>query len=387
VGWDSYLRLGEARTGKVKAGEDVNYENFVTVGKTLREHLTDQCGEIGLDPEERRIASEIIGNLDDRGYLQTTYEALLEELSVSMEALEDVLDVIQRMDPGGVGARDLKECLLIQVRNMRLKNGVVEHIIENHLADLETRNYDRIAKSLKISVADVEKNVEILASLEPVPGRPFGDSNQLYVVPDVYLFKVGDEWKIALNEDGLPDLKISDYYSGLAEDDKVKKAEKDYLDEKIKNAHWLIRSIYQRKRTIAKVTQSILRRQIDFFEQGVEHLKPMILKDVSEDIEMHESTVSRVTTNKFIHTPRGVFELKYFFNNSVQLAGGEEISSEAVRSMIATFVKEEDPKKPYSDQKIVEYLEGKGIQLARRTVAKYREALGIPPSSKRKRFY
>jgi len=387
VAWDSYLRLGESRIGKAKAGEDINYENFVTVGKTLRDHLYDQCGEIGLDKEEKRIANEIIGNLDDRGYLQTTYEHLVETLSVSLEALEDVLDVIHRMDPGGVGARDLTECLLLQLRNMRLKNGVVEKIVENHLGDLQTRNYDVVAKNLKISVEEVEKNVEIIASLEPVPGRAFGDSNQLYVVPDVYLFKVGEEWKIALNEDGLPDLKISDYYSGLVEDDKVKKAEKEYLDEKIKNAHWLIRSIYQRKRTIVKVTQSILRRQIDFFEQGVEHLKPMILKDVSEDIEMHESTVSRVTTNKFIHTPRGVFELKYFFNNSVQLIGGEEISSEAVRSMIATFVRGEDLKKPYSDQKIVDYLEGRGIQLARRTVAKYREALGIPPSSKRKRFY
>lgn len=387
VGWESYLRLGDGRGGRVKAGEEVNYENFVTVGKTLREHLYDQCGEIGLSEEEKRIANEIIGNLDDRGYLQARHDNLIETLSVSMEAFEDVLDVIHRMDPGGVGARDLKECLLLQVRNMRIKNGIVEKIIAHHLSDLETRNYDHIAKSLKITIEEIEKNVEIIASLEPVPGRPFGDSNQLYIVPDVYLFKVAEEWKIALNEDGLPDLKISNYYSGLAEDDKVKKAEKEYLDEKIKNAHWLIRSIYQRKRTIVKVTQSILRRQLDFFEKGVEHLKPMILKDVSEDIEMHESTVSRVTTNKFIHTPRGVFELKYFFNNSVQLVGGEEISSEAVRSMIGTYVKGEDAKKPYSDQKIVDYLEGRGVQLARRTVAKYREALGIPPSSKRKRFY
>lgn len=387
VGFDSFLRLHEGERKSTSNKEAVNFENFVTAGKTLQTHLMDQCSEIGFDEKEKHIATEIIGNIDDKGYLKNDTKSISTALTVTEEEVEDVLDAVQRMDPNGVGARDLKECLLLQLRNLSMKDGLTEKIVGAHIGDLETRNFDRIAKSLKVSVADIEKSMEKIATLEPLPGRPFGGSESMYIVPDVYLFKVADEWKIALNDEGLPNLQVSKFYSVMAEQDKTTQAEKEYLDEKIKNAHWLIRSIYQRQRTIVKVTRSILRRQIDFFEEGVEKLKPMILKDVSEDIEMHESTVSRVTTNKYIHTPRGVFELKYFFNNPVQKMGGDEISSKAVRSFIAEFLKTEDAKKPYSDQKIVEHLESRGIQLARRTVAKYRESLGIPPSSKRKRYY
>jgi len=234
----------------------------------------------------------------------------------------------------------------------------------------------------------VIENVQIISELEPIPGRQFGADSAQYIVPDVYVFKLGEEWHVGMNEDGLPKLQVSNLYKDILEKDaKIKGDDKEYISEKMKSAAWLIRSIQQRQRTIFRVTECIVQRQMDFFEKGVEHLKPMILKDIAEDIEMHESTISRVTTNKFVHTPRGIFELKYFFNSSVSCRDGESIASESVKRMISDIVKEENTKKPHSDQKIVDLLEEKGIQLARRTVAKYREQLNILPSSKRKKYF
>ena len=221
-----------------------------------------------------------------------------------------------------------------------------------------------------------------------MPGRQFGVSNTQFITPDVYVFKISDEWVVSLNEEGLPRLKVSELYEEMLNSIKDSAAkEKDYIQEKLKSASWLIKSIQQRQRTIFKVTEKIVERQVAFFEQGVEHLKPMILRDIADEISMHESTISRVTTNKYVHTPQGIFELKYFFNSSVSRVGGDSMASVSVKKMIEDVIRGEDPKKPLADQKIVDYLETKGIQLARRTVAKYREQLGILPSSKRKRYY
>jgi RNA polymerase sigma-54 factor len=427
VDWESYSKHQESAapipSSAVRRDEEFpNYENIVTKGKTLTEFLMAQIGELEFAPEEKRIAEVIIGNIDDRGYLRSTVEEIAEMEGFTIDAIEDCLDSIQRLEPPGVGARDLKECLLIQLRNERLKNGIVEKIIEHHLKDLETRNYQAIVKALKIPMEKVIENVQIIAELEPVPGRQYGQDAAQYIVPDVYVFKIGDEWVVGMNEDGLPRLQISKIYKdildkgekslkdGKAQDkqdridekagkahvektekeksDKgIKVAEKEYISDKLKSAEWLIKSIQQRQRTIFKVTECIVKRQVEFFNQGVEHLKPMILKDIAEDIEMHESTISRVTTNKYVHTPRGIFELKYFFNSSVTRADGENMASESVKRMISDLIKTETPKKPFSDQKIVEVLEEKGIQLARRTVAKYREQMGILPSSKRKKYF
>jgi RNA polymerase sigma-54 factor len=277
---------------------------------------------------------------------------------------------------------------LIQLRADKLRNGIVEQIVEDHLHDLETRNYQVISKALKISMEKVIENVAIIAELEPVPGRKFGGENAQYIIPDVYVFKLGNEWVVSLNEEGLPQLKLSDFYRDMLTTKEAKGNDKNYLQEKMKSAQWLIKSIQQRQRTIFKCTESIVARQKDFFEHGVEHLKPMILKDIAEDIGMHESTISRVTSNKYVHTPRGIFELKYFFNSSVARSdGGDSVASESVKRMISDIVKGEDPRQPLSDQTIVEMLEKKGIQLARRTVAKYREQLNILPSSKRKKYF
>lgn len=380
----------DAKSQLSKSGSDkeaFNYENVLSYEKTLHDFLGDQASEVGLEDEEKRIVSEIIGNIDDRGYLPIKVEELAKKLNTDINAVEDLLDTVQRFEPNGVGARDLRECLLLQVRNSKLKNGTVEKIVADHLKSLENRDFDHIAKKLGITVEQVIDNVEIISSLDPVPGRQFHRDSSIYIVPDVYILKSKKGWYASLNKDGLPRLKINQLYSGMIEKKSIKADDKEYLQNKLKEASWLIKSIEQRQKTIMKVAESILERQQDFFNLGEEHLKPMILRDVASDIEMHESTVSRVTTNKYMHTPRGVFELKYFFNNSVSRSDGEQLASESVKVMISTYIKEEDTKKPYSDQQIVDYLDQKGIQLARRTVAKYRESLGILPSSKRKKFY
>ena len=396
VDWESMQRYEDSMPAASTAAsrknnnddELPNYENIVTKSATLHEHLMAQVGELDFDETEKRIATVLIGNVDEKGYLGMPLEELCSQEHFDLEQVEGILDTIQRFDPPGVAARNLQECLLIQLRADKLRNGIVEQIVAHHLHDLETRNYQAISKALKISMEKVIENVAIIAELEPVPGRKFGGENAQYIIPDVYVFKLGNEWVVSLNEEGLPQLKLSNFYRDMLTTKEAKGNDKNYLQEKMKSAQWLIKSIQQRQRTIFKCTESIVARQKDFFEHGVEHLKPMILKDIAEDIGMHESTISRVTSNKYVHTPRGIFELKYFFNSSVARSdGGDSVASESVKRMISDIVKGEDPRQPLSDQTIVEMLEKKGIQLARRTVAKYREQLNILPSSKRKKYF
>jgi RNA polymerase sigma-54 factor len=391
--WESFSRHQEQAapipsTQARRDDEFPNYENIVSRVGTLQDHLQLQVGELDLDEEEKRVATMIIGNIDDRGYLRATAEEMATEASCTLEELEDILDVVQRFDPAGVGARDLCECLLIQLRNGRLKNGVVEFIVQNHMSELETRNFAGIAKAMKIPFEQVVENVQIISELEPVPGRQFGADHTQFIVPDVHVFKIANEWVVTLNEDGLPRLRVSEMYEDMLKTLGDRNgSDKEYIQEKLKSATWLIKSIQQRQRTIFKVTETIVQRQKDFFEQGIEHLKPMILRDIADEIGMHESTISRVTSNKYVHTPQGIFELKYFFNSSVSRTGGDNMASASVKKLIGDMVKAEDSKRPLADQKIVDLLEQKGIQLARRTVAKYREQLGILPSSKRKKYY
>lgn len=390
--WESYSKQQDnspplSSTQNRRDEEFPNYENIVTKAKSLNDHLMAQIGELDLEEAEQKLASAIIGNIDDRGYLNITVEELAKSENASPDAVEDILDVVQRLDPSGVGARDLKECLMIQLRNNHLKNGIVEKIVENHLHELESRNFQSIAKALKIPLEKVIENVHIVADLEPVPGRQFGGDTTQYVVPDVYVFKVSGEWVVSLNDEGLPQLRVNKMYENMLRKLEKDGKDKEYIQDKIKAASWLIKSIQQRQRTIFRVTETIVQKQKDFFDHGIEYLKPMILKDVAEDIGMHESTISRVTNNKYVHTPWGILELKYFFNSSVARADGDSMASASVKKMIADLVKSEDLKRPLADQKIVEILEQRGINLARRTVAKYREQLGILPSSKRKKHY
>jgi RNA polymerase sigma-54 factor len=302
---------------------------------------------------------------------------------VSFADAARVLEKCQRLDPPGICARDLQECLLIQARARGLDDGLVGIVIRKHLKHIEAKNLSAIAREEKVTVEEVAEAAEELASMEARPARGFVDEDPRYITPDVYIQKVGDRYEVVMNDDGLSKLRIGRRYlealrSGTAG---------EYIQERLRAAKWLIRSIHQRQRTIHKVTESIIKFQQDFLDQGIAHLKPLILKDVAEDIGMHESTVSRVTTNKYVHTPQGIFELKYFFNSGISRTGGDEVASEAVKNEIKNIVAAENGKSPYSDQKIVEILHGRGIEIARRTVAKYREVLGILPSSKRRSFH
>ncbi|MCB1155140.1 RNA polymerase factor sigma-54, partial [bacterium] len=305
-----------------------------------------------------------------------------------VDDLEEALLAVQEFDPLGVGARDLRECLLIQIRAMSGDHLLLKKFVEDHLHDIEKRQFKKIAQSLKIPLEQVGELLEQLRHLEPKPGRPFSGRDAQHVVPDIYIVKVGDEYNVVLNDDGMPRLRVSNFYKSMITNGAVGK-DKEYIQERLRSAVWMIRSIHQRQRTIYKVTQSIVKHQRPFLEKGVTALRPMVLRDVAEDIEMHESTISRATTNKYVHTPQGIYELKFFFNSGIDSTDGSEaLASEAVKQHIASIIDEEDSKKPYSDQAIVKLLAAKhGLKIARRTVTKYREILGYPSSTKRKKVF
>jgi RNA polymerase sigma-54 factor len=406
IDWDQYLDHYQlqghtAPSNRGLADEELpGAESTLTRKTDLFDHLSWQLRLTNLTPEEERVAMLVIGNLDEDGYFKmplvdgeaedsATRDPLVRvafEAGVGIELAEKVLRRVQSLDPLGVAARDLRECLLLQVRHLNADTPEIVAIIERHLKHLESKNYAVIAKDLKISVEEVVKAVKVISRLEPKPGRAYSGEEAQYITPDVYVTKLGDKYVVVLNDDGLSKLRISGMYRAALKNGKAGEA-KEYIQEKLRSAVWLIRSIHQRQRTIYKVTESIVKFQRDFFDRGIAHLKPLILRDVAEDIGMHESTVSRVTTNKYVHTPQGIYELKFFFNSAINKTGGDEIASEAVKNHIKQIVAAEDARHPHSDQKIVEILKGQGIEIARRTVAKYREVLGILPSSKRKKYF
>jgi RNA polymerase sigma-54 factor len=283
----------------------------------------------------------------------------------------------------------LQECLLLQLRSQpSSKTRLVGAIIKRHIKLLETGNLPAIAREMKVSLAEVIECSKLLKKLNPKPGRNHSGEDAPHITPDVYIYKHGDNYTIVLNDNGLSRLRISNTYkNALQQGDLSVGTAKNFVQEKLKSALWLIRSIHQRQRTIYKVTESLVKFQREFLERGVGYLKPLILRDIADDIGMHESTISRATTNKYVHTPQGIFELKYFFNSSISSTVGENLASEAVKNHIRQLVAEEPPQKPHSDQKLVELLQNKGIDIARRTIAKYREMLSILPSSKRKRYF
>ncbi len=339
------------------------------------------------DREEERIASLIIGNLNKDGYLEVSIEEIAMTNGSPPEKIEDILSTIQTFDPIGVGARDLSECLLIQAKFLGLDDTIVIDIITNHLSNLEKKNYKAICKALKKSMDEVVSAINVIKSLEPKPGRQFSDETPQYINPDIYVYKLEDDFVIMLNDDGMPKLRVNSFYkSSISRGKNISGEAEDYIQEKMRSAAWLIKSIHQRQKTIYRVMESILGYQREFFEKGIAHLKPMVLRDVAQDIQMHESTISRVTTNKYAYTPQGIFELKYFFNSSIKRSHGGSIASASVQEKIRQIIAGEDPKKPYSDDKIAQILKEDQIHIARRTVAKYREMLKVLPSNKRKQI-
>ena len=390
--WESYLDEYSSGT-HVLVETDHNmewpsYDHKLTLPDTLKEHLIWQLRMTNLTEPEKVIGAIIIGNLSGDGYLDATVDEIAQMGEVSTRRVEKILRRVQMFDPLGVAARNLRECLLIQARNLTPANDLVVRILENHLGYLENKNYIGLVRALKRTVEEVKAAVAVIMGFNPRPGCAFEDDSTEYISPDIYVVKVDDEFVIMLNEDGMPKLKVSSYYKeALTKDSVVPNETKDYIQGKLRSAAWLIKSIHQRQRTLYKVAHSIIRLQAEFFDKGVAYLKPMVLRDVAEDVEMHESTISRVTANKYMHTPHGIFELKYFFNSSINSISGETFASESVRDRIRLLIRDEDSSKPYSDQDIVKILEGENVSIARRTVAKYREVLGILPSSKRKKTF
>lgn len=406
-GWEEYFgsdrRVGDSERYSSSQDEFPSYEQTVAKAQSLEEHLLWQLSLSGLTERGKALARLLIGNLDDDGYLRMTMSEVVAGTDFTEVEAESALRDIQTFDPTGVGARDLSECLILQLGHLgrnpmgslgarpgALKGSVVESVILHHLKDLEKKQYAKIAKALNVTVEEVFQATKIIEGLEPKPGRPFVNTQNYVIVPDVFVVKDEGQWLVLLNDDGLPRMRISPYYKQLMGAGQGDSPEtKAYMDEKMRAAQWVIRSIEQRNKTIVKVVSSIVKFQEQFFEQGVQYLKPLVLKQVAEDIGMHESTISRVTANKYMYCPQGMLELKFFFNAGLQRADqpSDMHSSVSVREMIKKMVAEEDSKRPLKDEEIAARLRTQQVLIARRTVAKYRAEENIPSASQRKRFF
>jgi RNA polymerase sigma-54 factor len=362
--------------------EDLPFENLGRTGTSLDEHLNEQLRWATNDPRTVAIGEAIIGNIDDDGYLRAGVDEIASGMGASIEEVEQALRLVQGFDPTGVAARSVLECLLLQLTADSEPDPVSVEIVEKHFEDLERRRYTEIARALKLPLDRVMESVEEIQGLEPKPGRRFAVSDQRYIAPDVSIHKVGEDYVVVLNEEGIPRLRVNALYRSLLR--RSDSEAKQYVEQKLRSAVWLIKSVEQRQRTLRKVTQSLVKFQRDFLDRGVAHLRPLALRDVGEDIGMHESTISRVTTNKYVETPQGLFELKYFFHSGIASDSGEMVSSVSIKKKIRDMVAAEDSGKPLSDQEIAQVLRGQGLNIARRTVAKYREELGIMPSHQRR---
>ena len=387
--FQDYIEYGYNPRGMGEEHEEFPIENTLTRPPNLTDHLTWQLSMSDSSPRVKEIGAFIIGNIDEDGYLRASVEEIVAAGPYAPEDVDKAIGVIQSLDPIGVGARDLRECLLLQLQFLELDTPLVEIIIRDHWEMFMQRHFVQLAKVLGIDMKTLEGIVELIKHLDPKPGRKYSNERAIYVEPDVYVQKVGDEYIIVLNEDGMPKLRINGSYRAMLHsmDNKSDGETVNYIKDKIRSAVWLIKSLDQRQRTIYKVAESIVKHQREFLERGIDFLRPLVLRDVADDIQMHESTVSRVVSNKYMHTPRGLFLMKYFFHSGIDSDTGEDISSLTVKKKIQSYIEAEDPRKPLSDSKIMKILNDEGINIARRTVAKYRDELNIPSSTDRKQVF
>jgi RNA polymerase sigma-54 factor len=363
--------------------EDLPFENLSgNEAPSLADHLLEQLRLTTNDPIALRVGEAIIGNLDEDGYLRAELSEIAEGTGSSLEIVEAGLRTVQGFDPRGVAARSVQECLLLQVTADPEPDPVSVEILERYFEDLGRRRYAEIARAMKLPLDRIMESVEEIQGLEPKPGRSFGGNDSRYIVPDVTIQKVGNDYVVILNEEGIPRLRVNSLYRSLLR--RSGDEAKQYVEQKIRSALWLIKSVEQRQRTLRRVAQSLVNFQRDFLDKGLPYLRPLALRDVGDDINMHESTISRVTTNKYVQTPQGLFELKYFFHSGIASNNGAMVSSVSVKKMIRDMVEAEDGSSPLSDQEIAQALHGQGLTIARRTVAKYREELGILPSHQRR---
>jgi RNA polymerase sigma-54 factor len=367
--------------------EAADLEAFTTGKTSLSDHLRWQLLMTKPEPEEELIGSHVIGNINKYGYLDISVDEIAAICQAHPDKVRQVIAMMQTFDPPGICAANLQECLLIQLKLLGIDNPLVFALIQHHFKDLENKRYKVIAKALKTDIGQIVAAVNVIRCLDPKPGERFSSDEPVYITPDVYVFKENGDLIVVLNDDDIPRLQINSYYRrAVRRGEKIEENTKAYLKDRLRSAEWLIKSIHHRRKTIYNVMSSIVKFQRDFFEHGISHLKPMVLRDVAEDINMHESTISRVTNNKYAYTPQGIFELKFFFNSSINCTNGDTMASASVQEKIRKIIEHEPPKKPYSDKIIAEKLAAGDIRIARRTIAKYREILGILPSSKRKQF-
>ena len=390
--WENYLENynlspSYKQQSSQEGEERPSFENFVSKRTTLFDHLYWQLQLSRFTEEEHKVGIYVIGNLDEDGYLKVSLEDIRSETQLSLEVVEGVLRKIQQFDPVGVAARELKECLLIQLEQIAVRDPVAEKIVAEHLSLLKNRNHPIIAKRLGVSLDRVNQAACLISKLDPKPGKAFGGEVVQEIIPDVYVYKVEGEYVISLNDEDMPRLRVNSYYLNILTDShSVVEGDRKYIQQKQREALWLIRSIHQRQRTIKKVATSIVKFQREFLDKGIQFLKPLVLRDVAEDIQMHESTISRVTHNKYVHTPQGIYELKFFFNTGITSIQGETLASESVKSLLREIISKEDAKKPYSDEKLVQILKDNNIHIARRTISKYREMMKILSSNERRKI-
>jgi len=362
------------------------YEKVPVTVKSLSEHLSEQLRLTGMGELELSIGDYLIGSIDENGYLQTTVDEVAETLSMPPEKVEEVLAVIQTFDPAGVGARNLQECLWIQLAQKNLKATLAGRIVQEQFDNLLNKRFSEIARSMRCTVEEVQAAGDLIATLDPRPGQEVAAEETRYVTPDLVVERVGEDYVVSLNDRNVPRLRINNAYQHILRKKTGGDEERKFISEKLNSAKWLIQTIEQRRKTMIKVMRRIVEEQKDFFEKGVEGLRPLTLQQVARQIGMHESTVSRVTTSKYVQTPRGVFELKYFFSSGLSTDEGDDVSAKAAKDKILQMINGEDKLDPMSDQRIAEVLQESGLRIARRTVAKYREALRILPARARRRY-
>ena len=409
IDWEEILLDGFDTGGRREEHEEREYYEPVTVEKRdLSDHLSEQITLLDLSPRELLLADEFIGNISEDGYLSCSLEAIHEGINdlvkktveesereideddelplYTMEEVEAMMHVVQGLDPAGVGARDLRECLILQLRDAGLEQSVPYRLVRDCFDELINHRWSEISKRFGISPSDVQRAADEIAKLDPKPGLRFSAASDNYIIPDLVVDKIDGNYHIFLNDANLPRLKLSKTYQDIARDKKKFDGEnKEFISSKLNSANWMIQAIEQRRQTMLKVMNYIVDRQREFFEKGVHYLKPLTLREVAEVINMHESTVSRVTNEKFVQTPRGVLPLKFFFSSGLSTTGGEDVSARGIKAQIEKLVSEEDTKNPLTDQAIVNILKESGVQIARRTVAKYRDQLGVLSARMRKR--
>ena len=392
--WESYLENASDSSssysyGSVakENGELPSWEEIISKPRSISEHLLLQLHISTEDDQIIKLGNYLIGNLDENGYLRATLDEAAKEICVTVEEAGRALDLIQGFDPPGIAARDLKECLLLQLAYLGEGESLAAKIVTHFMKELAEKKWNAIADKLNVPLDEIKNAIQQIGKLDPKPARSFCKEDPQYIMPDLFIYKVERNYVVVLNDEGLPRLRVSPYYRRIIAEKRWDNAEThDYIAEKMRQAIWLIRSIEQRQRTLYKVGESLVKFQQRFLDDGISFLRPLTLREVAEDISMHESTVSRVTTNKYVYTPQGIFELKYFFHRGLSSQNGGVISSVNVKEQLRRIISEEGGEKPISDQRLAEALRNRGITISRRTIAKYRAQLKIPSSGRRKKL-